>query len=406
MSLFSRIQQVLLNNVTFNPEAVAQGFNHLLRNNHLVTCTFDDIINCNINKKERRKQLVIILVLIFYAIPRYTFFLFLYIQKEETRTFHQLRFGDYAEQFGIIGRVFNAAYAIAPLGAVINLIVMRNLERASHLDFITDWKDYQDELLLRSLYFKMLIANLLMRTAVTSSQIYDLIACGLFIYSLDSVFSLMAFVALINAVVIHFAISWTGGTWYSLYLSFVMVADKCNFRIQRLIFKMSGKHSPFEILEDYSNLVVLMEKYNKGLKPLLRLLVYFYAVILCLCFLIFTLEATSSIIYLFFLIAASASCLFLATGLYIGKTHSSISHIYLETNTYFARIVRSEKQASVKVLIQLKTMIKELGSGQVDGQFVLALRNGEGTVMSHLKMCKLTAIAVSNTLLIIAFAKY
>ena len=57
----------------------------------------------------------------------------------------------------------------------------------------------------------------------------------------------------------------------------------------------------------------------------------------------------------------------------------------------------------MKCLLRLKLLIKELGSPETDGKFVVGLRNGEGPATSRMQFLQLTLTTISNTLIMLDF---
>ena len=85
------------------------------------------------------------------------------------------------------------------------------------------------------------------------------------------------------------------------------------------------------------------------------------------------------------------------TGLSIGQLHSKTLDLYLDLNHSMAN--NSPNNVSLKSKRQLLLAIKELGNNQVDGQFVMGLRDGSGPATSSHEIFQLTLETVTYTLM-------
>jgi len=78
--------------------------------------------------------------------------------------------------------------------------------------------------------------------------------------------------------------------------------------------------------------------------------------------------------------------------------------LYKELNSMAARNCHSIKTIETfKTRKNLINCIKELGSQQTNGQFVIGLRDGHGPAISSREMFQLTMATISNTLMVMEF---
>ena len=158
------------------------------------------------------------------------------------------------------------------------------------------------------------------------------------------------------------------------------------------------------VLKQYNLLMMDFQKQDYLLKYLLRNMTYGYCSGLTTMFVLFTVDM-NPFLRLFVLTAVTIiSLTMLTSGLYVGHLHTMTLVLYSELNSMAARNSRGVNSAkALKTRRNLLNYIKELGSQQTDGQFVLGLRDGHGAATSSLEMFQLTMATISNTLMLIEF---
>ena len=121
---------------------------------------------------------------------------------------------------------------------------------------------------------------------------------------------------------------------------------------------------------------------------------------LSLLFFLLTLDVNPLLRVILAIPALSMSLAIMTAGLYIGQLHSKTLDLYLELNHFMAKNSTSNR-VSLKSKRQLLLAIKELGSNQVDGQFVMGLRDRSGPATSSHEIFNLTLETVTYTLMFI-----
>ena len=144
------------------------------------------------------------------------------------------------------------------------------------------------------------------------------------------------------------------------------------------------------------------QKQDYLLKYLLRNMMYGYCTGLTTLFLMFTVDM-NIYLRLFTLTGITViSLTMLTSGLYIGHLHTMTLVLYSELNSMAARNTPSIKSyKALKTQRNLLNCIKELGSQQTDGQYVMGLRDGHGAAISRMEMFSLTMTTISNTLMML-----
>ena len=415
-------------------EQVVQEYDAFLQYGLVTTSSFQDISVGKLNERRRTFQLTMMLFYWFYLIPRYSFVILLYFQDEQTRKHYQYLLADYGEEMGMFGRTFNVGYITFTIGVFFDDIFIRKFEGQGSLEFLTDWlkripkksriKDGNgDEMtaagdldnesrhkLMSGLYYKLIFARIMARSAVTAAQSFDLIAFPVFIYKKRPSFFITC-LGLWNCITILICIEIAGYHYYSLYMSYVVTTDYFKVVINNIMRKVEDlknkemtDRNVIRILDDYNFMMSDFKKYNRVLKPLLRNMVYFYIFGVTVCF--FTLTVDAEIWMLAPMIGAAGAIAFsmLATGVYVSQLNAKVTKLH---NTLASLCVRhagdKRKCLSLKCLFRLKHVIQELGSLETDGQFVIGLRDGDKAATSRMEIFELTMETVTNTLMVHRF---
>ena len=202
-----------------------------------------------------------------------------------------------------------------------------------------------------------------------------------------------------------------GNQFHALYLSFIAVTDYFKERIKRItevVMKLQTSQlineNLSQVLNDYEQLMILFKKYDKVLKHLLRNLIHFYTFGLTCGFFILTLNTETWMLLCMTMPAVAFALIILATGVYISQLNGLVSGLHNEFASLLANHLKN-KRVSLKNLFRVKLIIKELGSLETDGQFVMGLRDGNGPAISRLEIFELTMATLSNTLMVIDIVK-
>ena len=120
-------------------DRVVHEYDAFLQHGLVTTSSFQNILDCKLNRKRRALQLTYMFYYCLYVIPRYCFVSLLYFQEEKTRMHYQYILADYTEEIGMLGRTLNVSYMIFTIAIFINDVVMRKFEGQGSLEFLTDW---------------------------------------------------------------------------------------------------------------------------------------------------------------------------------------------------------------------------------------------------------------------------
>ena len=433
-SFLTRVKDKIKGRYGLDVNQVVQQYDAFLQYGLVTTTSFRDILDGKLNRKRRALQLTLILYYCFYFIPRYSFFSLLYFQDEKTRIYYQYILADYAEEMGILGRTFNVGYFISTIVIFANYVVMRKFEGQGSLEFLTDWlrrtpkktrieDEDRNEItapgdlnnqsrhkLISGLHYKLTLAKVMARNANSSLQSFELIALSVFIYKTRPSFFITC-LGLCNCITILISHELQGYQLHSLYLSYVMTTDYFNVvinnimrRVEDLKNKEITNQNVAEILDEYDFMMNDFKKYNRVLKPLLRIWVYFYTLGLTILFFILTIETETWMLATMFVSAAAYASILLATGVYISQLHAKVGELHNTLASLCARHAGDHRKSlSLNCLFRLKHVIQELGSRETDGQFVIGLRDGEGPATSRMQIFEMTMETVSNTLMVLGF---
>ena len=428
-------------------ENVIKDYEKLLYDGLVINGSFTDILDKKSRPFKRIAHWIFMVLYIGIIIPRLSWICLLYLEDEDTRRFWQYYLTDYFEQMGMFGRCLNIIYLVFDVAVVMDKLVLHFFEHKGCVHFLTNFltlvpedkyengKDDDDDdseviesvagpshredtvvevdvlseqdkrqLLIRAKnYIK--ISRILSKTTCHFCHFYSYLSCSLFIYHMNPSIPVVV-MAVLNMIVLLYAEHTTITYCITVYTSFVVTVEYFKVRIRFLMSKAKGMKIRFEeqvvsqVISLYMRLMLDFKKQDVLLKHLLRDLIYVYMVELSLLFFLLTLNVNPLLRVILAIPPLSMALGIMTAGLYIGQLHSKTLDLYLELNHSMANNTISN-QVSLKSRKQALLAIKELGSNQVDGQFVMGLRDGSGPATSSHEIFNLTLETVTYTLMFI-----
>lgn len=416
-----------------NETRTVQDFDDFLQYAMVTTTSFQGILDGKLNPRNRFFQFLLLVFIFVYAMPRYSIICYLYTQDNAKRSQYLYLLADYGEEMGLLGKAINICFLVFGSELSFNLMILRKYECKASLEYLTDWLsrtpkytrtktkignshisesygDPQEDLkheLVSHLHSKTVVAKMLAGTLYLV-RVYEIIAFALFLYNRRPSL-IISCLAVFNCSTIVLCFTFPAYHFHALYLSFLAVSDYFKIRINLFTQKVLRlqtiefqNQNLTHILHEYNELMSVFKKYDKVLKPLLRNLVQFYAfgltVMLFACFV----EAESWMLSFVMIPVIAMSFVILGTGLYVSELNTLVLSLHNQLASVPAKHSRN-KSVSLKNMLRLRLVIKELGNLQTDGQFVLGLRDGEGPATSRLEIFQLTLTTLTNTLMMFDF---
>ena len=408
---------------------VVFNYEQFLQSALVTTTSFQDILDGKLNRRNRFWQLLYLIYLLVYFLPKSLFLSYAYTRNTATRVYYQQLLADYAEEFGLLGRT-HIVCCVAFFGQnVLNTFFLRRYESKASLHFLTNWlhripgktsseennpinDDLDDESkkeLISQLHYKTVMAKLAARQTNFALAVFETIAFVMFLYN-QRPSLLVSCLATFNWFTFALYITFPGCHFHALYLSFIAVTDYFLIRIQqtqkRVIQLQTSQltdKNMTQVLNDYDQLMSVFKKYS-NIRHLLRNMVQFYAFGLTgVLFLGSTITEPWMAAFIITIVAGYA-LMILANGIYISQLHSKVFQLHSELASIPARHSRN-RGVSLKNLLRLKLAIKELGSLETNGQFVIGLRDGDGAATSRQEIFDLTMTTLANTLMLMDITK-
>ena len=429
---FTKVKDKIKARWRLDVNQVVHEYDAFLQYGLVTTSCFQNIVDGKLNRKRSAHQLTFLLYGCLYVIPRYCFLSLLYFQDEKTRMHYQYILADYAEELGMLGRTFNVAYVLFSIEVILNVIVMRKFEGQGSLKFLTDWLkripknpgingtideittsgDLENESrhkLISGLHYKLNFARVMARNVTNANRSFELIAFVVFVYKRRPSFFITC-LGLWNCITLLILVEVAAFHFHSLYLSYVVTTDYLKVVINNIIKKVEDlknkemtNRSVTAILHDNDAMINDFKKYNRVLKPLLGNLVYFYVFGLTNTFFMFTIKTEIWMLVTLVVAAAGYAFIMSATAVYVSQLHRKVTQLHKTLVSFCARHAGGKRHLSLKCMFRLKHIIQELGSPEIDGQFVIGLRDGEGAAISRMEIFELTMQTLSNTLMILGF---
>jgi len=278
------------------------------------------------------------------------------------------------------------------------------IQEESESEGIETIGEEEKKILLNGMKTKLVLLKNSIIMLFLSSNVYQLIACPLFIYN-QRPHIITSIQAVISMIIMTFLTYFGDHYLLTIYTSYILTVDYFSARID---FMMKGLKEEIP-LEDkisrlqlqYNQLSIDFKNQNYLLKYLLRNMMYTYCIGLSILFLMFTVDMDVLIRFLMSTGIAILSLGILTSGLYIGLLHSKTLVLYAELNSMAARNSSgTNSYEAFKTRKNLLNCIKELGSQRTDGQFRFGIRDGHGPAISRLEMFQLTMATISNTLML------
>ena len=380
-----------------------------------ITSPFQDILEGRLDSRKRFYQLLFIISGM-YVIIKYSFFCLLYALDAETRKYWQYYLVDYFEELGTFGRVLNSLYCVFTISHVADKVILRKNERLKKLDFLTDLLKLKSENnwngldeterkdLITSIRRKVNFIRVIRRPTIMSVNLYDFIACPLFLYRKRPGVIVSVF-AVCHALLLFVSADLVISHYFNLYLSYIITTDCLMARIWSLSRRIRQLKSSFteeglcRLLIDVDLLKSTFNVYCRIMRPLLRNLVYIFKAGVGLLLFLATIETSPYMMGMMVTTVFGMSGCVMVTGIYISQLESQLTHLYHELQGLSVFIGYLREKISVKSRLNLRLVIKEIGTHDPDGNFIIGLTDGAGPAISKKEMTDLTMETISNTLM-------
>ena len=152
------------------------------------------------------------------------------------------------------------------------------------------------------------------------------------------------------------------------------------------------------ILDEIESILRTVYLYNRTLRPLLRNMIFFFRTGLCALFVVLSLDLDPFVRSLVLVPVCSVSLNLIITGLYVARAKSYLNLLYSSLNSRFARSFTDSKML-IKIRIHAKLLLKELGSDDKDGHFVVGFADGKGPNISSMEITDLIFETVFNSMM-------
>ena len=409
----------------YNSEKVISRIEKHLLYAKLISSSFQDILDGKLNKKRRRIQLMFAFLLL-GMLMRFWISCYLYTRDHETVKDYKYWIVDYMDTLGLVGRCLNAIYGCNFITMTINRFFFRSWESSGKLEFLTEMlslksgqrrknkgvdglTDDERNKFISLTHKKLMFLNIALMSMVLPCDIFHAIGCGMFIYQI----SRSIFVSICSLIILGIILIVNRKVGMHIFiepLCFHTTVDYFAIRIKSLINRFHAVSCDFteekliRSLRHYDRLLFDLKKRNSSLRFLLRNMYYGYCGGMSFAMSIFAIDMDVWMRFIILTGATSFSGVILSAELYIGSLHQKIVQLYNELN--FASVRFMEKPMSITTRTRLQTAIKELGSEQRDGQFVVGWTNGTGGAFRTRDAVDLTLTVCSLTLMIMKDVHY
>jgi len=418
-------------------DQVIDLYEKCLQNALVISTSFKNVLENKLDNKRRALQLIFIFISGYSAVRHLTC-CFIYLKEEETRKYWDYFIPNYFNELGLFGKVLTFGFAVFSSIMFVDVLYLRSFESKGRLDYQTNMDSLRDkkkrhknfsfievetnedesgeetevlgekekEKLLKEMKTKLVILKTIIKLTILSAFSYHVIPCPLFLFN-QKPHVLTGILAVFHMILMLFLMFYGPHFLFNMYTSYMLTVDYFSSRID---YMMKGLEEDI-ILEDnltrvlflYNKLMLDFRKQDYLLKYLLRNMMYGYCTGLAVLFLLFTVHMNPFLRIIVLTAVTTLSSIMLASGLYVGRLYSMTLVLYTKLNSINSRNQGIKTMHSLKIRRNLLNCIKELGSKQTDGQFVLGLRDGNGAATSSNEMFQLTLATISNTLMAMEF---
>ena len=398
---------------------------HTFQGSCFISSSFQDIVDSKLDKRNRTKQLHLILFITLIGIPVYSFQCILDLIPEERRAGYQ-HIPNVNGQLGpILGQMIDFAAWAFMIKMTADMIIMRRAEKRNRLEFLTDLRSLTDgriyfelnklstDNLLSKLRWKILCFRNLVPVIVWNSNGIIFFLLVMFLYRQQPSFLTSCVAISFNTLTVTL-IKLFADQYFMTCFSYIIMTDCLTARIQSVIDKIENPgmeefvHERMKrILNNIESIVETVHKYNITLRPLLRNLIIFFRTGICSLLVILSLDVNPAI-KTFILFASSTTCLMLiVTGVYTSLTKSKLKTLYTSLNSRYVNTFSGSRarELSIKLHFQTRPLIKELGIYDKDGHFVLGFADGDGPEITSLEIQELTFDTVFNSMIVLGLFK-
>ena len=403
-------------------QEILKDFETSLINSFITSLSFQDIVHSNLTQKERRKQLMMIMFLLLYAIPVNVIHSVLFYFEDVKWTLFQTVFPDFFGNIPLAIPLMTHLTVVFLINVLAEKVLLWNYEIKNSLQFLTDMQSLievrryfglkNDEInkLLKTIKTKAIVFKIILIGSVVTTILILTTGMGVMLYkksssatyALYAVFYLTFPSLVMNTVAVHF---------FNLYLAYIIMTDCLTARIKSVMNQLETHRSE---KKDYSNLLTVLTEvdsifktvkdYNKVIKFLLRNMIYFFRTGLCGFFVLMSLNMGVYVRALMTFPVLSVICVIIMTGLYVSGTKNMLFLLYKELNTCYVKSIQS---AEYPLRLKLKTrlLIKELGNDDKDGHFVLGFSDGNGPEISKMEITNLILDTVCNSMMFLGMIR-
>ena len=399
-------------------QEILKDFETSLMNSFMTSSSFEDIVQSNLNQRGRRKQMMMIIFLVLYAIPVYGIHSVLFYFEDVKWTLFQIVFPDFWGHIPLVIPLLTHLVVVFLINVLSEKILFWKFEVKNSLQFLTDMQslidrrryfglnDEEINKLLKTIKTKAIVFNMTVVGSVVTSSL--VLATGIRFmfyknppsaaYALYAV-SFLTFPSLINILILfHF---------FNLYLAYIIMTDCLAARITSVSNHLEAHRKEskdnsnlLNVLTEVESIFKTLKDYNKAVKFLLRNMIYFFRTGLCAIFVLVSLDMDVYVRTLTTFPLTSLICAIIMTGLYISGAKNMLSLLYRELNTCYVRSIQGTEYP-LKSKLKTRLLIKELGNDDKDGHFVLGFSDGNGPEISKMEITNLILDTVGNSMMIL-----
>jgi hypothetical protein len=337
---------------------------------------------------------------------------------------------DYMETLGLVGRSFNAIYAINLFPLVIDKLFFRSHEASGKLEFLTEMlslkgsnqghrsrKDgftvSEERKFLSLMHKKLMAVKFITMNCAMCIHFFQLL--GLILFHRKVSKSLIAsFSAMMHFVAIIIVEQNAVNQIFTLLVVCHITVDYFKARIRNLvsrIHKMAGNLTEQNVKKTvlaYDDLMFTFKKRNSSLRYLIRNMCYFYCPELSLVLFLVTIRTVWWLKIVILINSSTFISWIIFTEVYIGHLQSKVNNLYHQLNFAIARSAVGDngKVCCFYTRMHLKMIIRELGSQRKDGQHMIGLTNGDGAAFTTADAVSLALTTCSFTILIMMNVYY